>query len=272
VSHRSAINGFPLPAQAFFGASRVLAHGVSPFLLRTSAQRSRGQGGCALGFTGPIFHLRARVHAGNHASQSAHAWSETGTPTRGGGRVEMPAGSEIVPVLHIERNLQNWRATVGLAADPAKLRAVHIDRRGFVAGRGGGGRWVLARRGGRGPRPQSIAEIEASAGLRQHHFTPPPSTPIAGIRGSLARRRNRRARAIGSVNGHGTSTPAVRRGGGKLPWREILAARLPQIPTPHKSQWVTPGRCAAVERSGNSGAATRPSCTSAQHLPSPEVF
>jgi 3-oxoacyl-[acyl-carrier-protein] synthase II len=166
------------------------------------------------------------------------------------GGVEMPLVPEIVLGFANMNATFKLRATDRAAADPGKAsRPFSIDRRGFVLAEAAAAVVLAAEEAVAAHGLKPIAEIAGIGWTSDaHHFTRPHQPTIArAIRDALADAEIDAA-AIGSVNAHGTSTPA----GDAVEvacLREIFGARLPQIPiTANKSQvGHSLGAAAAVE-------------------------
>jgi 3-oxoacyl-[acyl-carrier-protein] synthase II len=248
----SAINGSDSLREAFLRFQSIGANGVSPFLLpNICANVPAGKAGAVLGFTGPIFSPQGACASGNHAIAIGARMVRDGDADFAlVGGVEMPLVSEIVLGFANMNASFKLRKTDRAFDNPGQAsRPFSIDRRGFVLAEGAAAIVLAAEDvvAAHGLKP--IAEI-AGVGWTSdaHHFTRPfqPSI-VRAMRDALADAEID-AGAIGSINAHGTSTPA----GDAVEvqcLREILGDRLPRVPiSANKSQvGHSLGAAAAVE-------------------------
>jgi len=248
----SAINGSDSLREAFVRYGNIGANGVSPFLLpNVCANVPAGKAGALLGFTGPIFSPQGACASGNHAiALAARLVRDGDIDFAVAGGVEMPLLPEIVLGFANMNASFKPRPTDRAAADPGQAsRPFSLDRRGFVLAEAAAALVLAAEEtvAAHGLRP--LAEI---AGLGwtsdAHHFTRPHQpTIVRAIRQALDD-AELDPEAIGSVNAHGTSTPA----GDAVEvacLREIFGDRLPHVPiSANKSQvGHSLGAAAAVE-------------------------
>jgi 3-oxoacyl-[acyl-carrier-protein] synthase II len=248
----SAINGSDSLREAFVRYAAIGANGVSPFLLpNICANVPAGKAGAVLGFTGPVFSPQGACASGNHAIAIGARMVRDGDADFAiAGGVEMPLVPEIVLGFANMNASFKLRPSDRAAADPGQAsRPFSIDRRGFVLAEGAAAVVLAAEDAiaahGLVPKAE-IAGIGWTSDA--HHFTRPNQpTIVRAIREALAD-AELDAGVIGSVNAHGTSTPA----GDAVEvacLREIFGARLPKLPvTANKSQvGHSLGAAAAVE-------------------------
>jgi 3-oxoacyl-[acyl-carrier-protein] synthase II len=248
----SAINGSDSLREAFLRYGSIGSNGVSPFLLpNICANVPSGKAGAVLGFTGPIFSPQGACASGNHAIAIGSRMVRDGDVDFAlAGGVEMPLIPEIVLGFANMNASFKLRNTDRAATDPGQAsRPFSIDRRGFVLAEGAAA-VVLASEdavAAHGLRP--VAEIAGIGWTSDaHHFTRPNQpTIVRAIREALTDAAIDQG-AIGSVNAHGTSTPA----GDAVEvacLREIFGERLPRVPiSANKSQvGHALGAAAAVE-------------------------
>jgi len=248
----SAINGSDSLREAFVRMQTVGANGVSPFLLpNVCANVPAGKAGAVLGFTGPIFSPQGACASGNHAiALGARLVRDGDVDFAIAGGVEMPLVPEIVLGFANMNASFKLRATDRAFENPGRAsRPFSIDRRGFVLAEGAAALVLAADDVVAAHGLLPIAEI-AGVGWTSdaHHFTRPHApTIVRAIRDALSDAEID-AGAIGSVNAHGTSTPA----GDAVEvecLKEVFGGRLPRVPiSANKSQvGHSLGAAAAVE-------------------------
>jgi len=248
----SAINGSDSLHEAFLRFQSIGANGVSPFLLpNICANVPAGKAGAVLGFTGPIFSPQGACASGNHAiAIGARMVRDGDVDFAVVGGVEMPLVPEIVLGFANMNASFKLRKTDRAFEKPSQAsRPFSIDRRGFVLAEGAAAMVLAADDVVAAHGLKAVAEI-AGVGWTSdaHHFTRPFQPAITrAIRDALADAEID-AGAIGSINAHGTSTPA----GDAVEiqcLREIFGDRLPLVPiTANKSQiGHSLGAAAAVE-------------------------
>jgi len=248
----SAINGSDSLREAFVRYGNIGANGVSPFLLpNVCANVPSGKAGAVLGFTGPIFSPQGACASGNHAiAIGARMVRDGDADFAVAGGVEMPLFPEIVLGFANMNASFKLRPTDRAMSDPGQAsRPFSIDRRGFVLAEGAAAVVLAAEEAVKAHGLPAVAEVAGIGWTSDaHHFTRPHQpTIVRAIRDALADAEID-AGAIGSVNAHGTSTPA----GDAVEvgcLREIFGARLPGIPiSANKSQvGHSLGAAAAVE-------------------------
>jgi 3-oxoacyl-[acyl-carrier-protein] synthase II len=248
----SAINGSDSLREAFVRMQSIGANGVSPFLLpNVCANVPAGKAGAVLGFTGPIFSPQGACASGNHAiALGARLVRDGDVDFAIAGGVEMPLVPEIVLGFANMNASFKLRASDRACEDPGQAsRPFSIDRRGFVLAEGAAAVVLAAEDvvAAHGLRP--IAEVAGIGWTSDaHHFTRPHApTIVRAIRDALADAEVD-AGAIGSINAHGTSTPA----GDAVEvecLKEIFGARLPKVPVSANKSQVghSLGAAAAVE-------------------------
>jgi 3-oxoacyl-[acyl-carrier-protein] synthase II len=248
----SAINGSDSLREAFVRMQTIGANGVSPFLLpNVCANVPAGKAGAVLGFTGPIFSPQGACASGNHAiALGARLVRDGDVDFAIAGGVEMPLVPEIVLGFANMNASFKLRASDRAFENPSQAsRPFSVDRRGFVLAEGAAAVVLAADDVVAAHGLTPIAEV---AGLGwtsdAHHFTRPHApTIVRAIRDALADAEID-AGAIGSINAHGTSTPA----GDAVEvecLKEVFGERLPKVPvTANKSQvGHSLGAAAAVE-------------------------
>jgi len=248
----SAINGSDSLREAFVRYGSIGANGVSPFLLpNICANVPAGKAGAVLGFTGPIFSPQGACASGNHAiAIGARMVRDGDADFAVAGGVEMPLFPEIVLGFANMNASFKLRPADRAMRDPGQAsRPFSVDRRGFVLAEGAAAVVLAAEEAVRAHGLEAVAEVAGIGWTSDaHHFTRPHQpTIVRAIRDALADAEID-AGAIGSVNAHGTSTPA----GDAVEvgcLREIFGARLPGIPiSANKSQvGHSLGAAAAVE-------------------------
>ena len=248
----SAINGSDSLREAFVRYGNIGANGVSPFLLpNVCANVPSGKAGAVLGFTGPIFSPQGACASGNHAiAIGARMVRDGDADFAVAGGVEMPLFPEIVLGFANMNASFKLRPADRAMSDPGQAsRPFSVDRRGFVLAEGAAAVVLAAEEAVKAHGLTAVAEIAGIGWTSDaHHFTRPHQpTIVRAIRDALADAEID-AGAIGSVNAHGTSTPA----GDAVEvgcLREIFGARLPGIPiSANKSQvGHSLGAAAAVE-------------------------
>jgi 3-oxoacyl-[acyl-carrier-protein] synthase II len=248
----SAINGSDSLREAFVRMQTVGANGVSPFLLpNVCANVPAGKAGAVLGFTGPIFSPQGACASGNHAiALGARLVRDGDVDFAIAGGVEMPLVPEIVLGFANMNASFKLRATDRAFEDPGQAsRPFSIDRRGFVLAEGAAALVLAADDVVAAHGLLPIAEI-AGVGWTSdaHHFTRPHApTIVRAIRDALSDAEID-AGAVGSVNAHGTSTPA----GDAVEvecLKEVFGGRLATVPVSANKSQVghSLGAAAAVE-------------------------
>jgi 3-oxoacyl-[acyl-carrier-protein] synthase II len=273
----SAINGSDSLREAFVRYGQIGANGVSPFLLpNVCANVPSGKAGALLGFTGPIFSPQGACASGNHAiAIGARMVRDGDADFAVAGGVEMPLFPEIVLGFANMNASFKLRPADRAVGDPGQAsRPFSIDRRGFVLAEGAAAVVLAAEEAVKAHGLRPVAEVAGIGWTSDaHHFTRPHQpTIVRAIQDALAD-AEMDAGAIGSVNAHGTSTPA----GDAVEvgcLREIFGARLPGIPiTANKSQvGHSLGAAAAVEAVLAIMALERQTVLpTLNHLPDPEL-
>jgi len=248
----SAINGSDSLRESFLRFQSIGANGVSPFLLpNICANVPAGKAGAVLGFTGPIFSPQGACASGNHAiALGARMVRDGDVDFAVVGGVEMPLVPEIVLGFANMNASFKLRKTDRAFDHPGQAsRPFSIDRRGFVLAEGAAAVVLAADEVVAAHGLKALAEV-AGVGWTSdaHHFTRPfQPTIVRAIRDALADAEIDPA-TIGSINAHGTSTPA----GDAVEvqcLREIFGQDLPRVPiTANKSQvGHSLGAAAAVE-------------------------
>lgn len=248
----SAINGTDSLREAFVRYSDIGANGVSPFLLpNVCANVPAGKAGATLGFTGPIFSPQGACASGNHAiALGARMVRDGDVDFAIAGGVEMPLVPEIVLGFANMNASFKLRSTDRAAQDPGQAsRPFSLDRRGFVLAEGAAAIVLAAEEVVKAHGLVPVAEIAGIGWTSDaHHFTRPNQPTIVRAIHQALDDAEIDARAIGSVNAHGTSTPT---GDGVevACLREIFGDHLPKVPiSANKSQvGHTLGAAAAVE-------------------------
>ena len=248
----SAINGTDSLREAFVRYKDIGANGVSPFLLpNVCANVPAGKAGAVLGFTGPIFSPQGACASGNHAiALGARMVRDGDVDFAIAGGVEMPLVPEIVLGFANMNASFKLRSTDRAAANPGQAsRPFSIDRRGFVLAEGAATVVLAAEEVVKAHGLRPVAEIAGIGWTSDaHHFTRPNQPTIARAIRQALDDAEVDARAIGSVNAHGTSTPT----GDAVEvacLREIFGDHLPKVPVSANKSQVghSLGAAAAVE-------------------------